>query len=331
MSSQRFFARDRGYEGAGANNGKDLGKDDRVPRPQGSNATVLSHPTVEIFPPDVIRRRAITSRGMTAETVQTVDCVKVEYRFCGPMHLLVMYEDGVRRDGETFVEGLPRKILRRFAGKLTFIPAGHQYHEWHELRALSRLTFLYFDLGKLKLQFDTDIADVPFTPRLFFEDEDLWHTALKLAELVESPALRDPLYFEALGVVVVYQLLRLHWNLPSSQPQAKGGLAVWQQRLATAYIEEHLADRIKLAALAQLARQSPFHFCRAFKQSLGMPPLRYQTKRRIERAKLLLAQPAMSVTDVGFTVGFGCSTSFATAFRKATGFTPSAYQRSLRG
>jgi AraC family transcriptional regulator len=60
-----------------------------------------------------------------------------------------------------------------------------------------------------------------------------------------------------------------------------------------------------------------------------MPPLRYQAKRRIEQAKVLLARPEMSVTEIGLTVGFGCSSSFATAFRKATGFTPTEYQRSL--
>jgi len=304
---------------------KEAGADDRVLLPPARIEKIVSHPTVEICPADLVKRRAITGHGMTAETVQSTRRGRVEYRFHAPMHLLVMHESGARRDGETFVEGLPRARLRRFARKLTFVPAGHQYHEWHELLALSRLTFFYFDPAKLS---ETNGAGVSFAPRLFFEDEALWHTALKLMELIEHPASGDQLYFEALGIVLMYQLLRLHRGVPEGQAQLRGGLGAWQQRILTAYIEEHLAERIDLATLAQLIHQTPFHFCRAFKQSFGMPPLRYQTKRRIEHAKLLLLEkPAISVTDIGLMIGFGCSTSFATAFRKATGFTPTSYQR----
>ena len=63
--------------------------------------------------------------------------------------------------------------------------------------------------------------------------------------------------------------------------------------------------------------------------SFGLPPHRYHTSRRIEHAKTLLAKLALSVTDIGMTVGFSETSSFTAAFRKATGFTPSAYHRSL--
>ena len=109
----------------------------------------------------------------------------------------------------------------------------------------------------------------------------------------------------------------------------RGGLAAWQQRAVTGYIEDHLAEPIPLAALARLARLSPHYFCRAFKQSFGMPPHRYHNSRRIERAKALLAKPLSSVTTVGFTLGFGETSSFSAAFRKTTGFTPTAYRRAV--
>ena len=58
-----------------------------------------------------------------------------------------------------------------------------------------------------------------------------------------------------------------------------------------------------------------------------MPPHRYHNSRRIEHAKTLLAKPVSSVTSIGFTVGFGETSSFSVAFRKTTGFTPTAYRR----
>src|ERR1700716_4406370 len=83
---------------------------------------------------------------------------------------------------------------------------------------------------------------------------------------------------------------------PPPGAPARGGLAAWQQRTVAAYIEEHLAEQIPLGTLAQLVRLSPYYFCRAFKQSFGIPPHRYHTGRRIEHAKILLAGRKLSVT-----------------------------------
>ena len=90
-----------------------------------------------------------------------------------------------------------------------------------------------------------------------------------------------------------------------------------------------MASRIPWANLAELVRLSPYHFCCAFKQSFGVPPHRYHSGRRIERAKALLAKPDYTVTEIGMAVGFSETSSFTAAFRKATGLTPTAYHRSL--
>jgi AraC family transcriptional regulator len=143
---------------------------------------------------------------------------------------------------------------------------------------------------------------------------------------VEAAILSD---FKPLGRVLAQELLRLQQGSAPTKQLVRGGLAAWQQRIVTTYIEEHLAEPILLATLAELAGLSTYHFCRAFKQPFGLPPHRYHTSRRIEHAKTLLAKPALSVTDIGMTVGFSETSSFTAAFRKATGLTPSAYHRSL--
>jgi AraC family transcriptional regulator len=266
---------------------------------------------------------------MAAESVQSASRIKTQYRFRAPMHLLVMYEKGELRGGEAFVEGLPRSTLRNLERKLTFVPAGHEYHEWHEPRGHTRIMLFYFDPAKIKIDLDLGMPDIYVGPRLLFEDATLWHTALKLKTLVDDLALGDRLYFEILGSLLVHELVRLSRGIPRMQPRVRGGLAAWQQRIVTAHIEEHVDERIRLATLAHLVRLSPCHFSRVFKQSLGMPPQRYQTNRLMERAKLLLAQPAISVMEIGLTIGFSSPTAFATAFRKATGLSPTDYRRSL--
>ena len=193
----------------------------------------------------------------------------------------------------------------------------------------SRVAYFYFDPAKMPTHLEAGVADTPLVPRLFFEDAALWDTALKLTRLIESGGSDNRHYFEALGTVLAHEVVRLNAGAQRIEAPVRGGLAGWQQKIVTAYIEEHLAEQIPLATLAQLVRLSTYYFCRAFKQSFGLPPHRYHNNRRIEQAKTLLAKPAPSVTDIGLTVGFSETSSFSAAFRKATGLTPTAYHRSV--
>ena len=241
---------------------------------------------------------------MTVETVEATSCESIEYRFRAARHLLAVCEQGARSDGDTFVEGLPKSSLRDLKKKLTFVPAGHEYHERQEPRISSRVVYFYFDPAKMPTLPQADAAGTPLSPRLFFEDTTLWDTAVKLRKQSDRAGSDNRLYVEALGLVLAHELVRLNAGIRPVEAPVRGGLAGWQQRIVTSYIEEHLSERIPLASLARLVRHSPHHFCRSFKQSFGMPPHRYHNSRRVEQAKTFLAKPGMSVTDVGLTVGF---------------------------
>jgi AraC family transcriptional regulator len=284
---------------------------------------------VEIYPPDAVKRRTVTWDGMAAEMVQAMSCEKIELRFRAPLHLLAVCFQGMRSDGDTFVEGLPRSRLRDVSRKLTFVPAGHEYHEWQEPRVLTRVVYFYFDPAKMPTYLEAGVAPAPLAPRLFFEDVTLADTALKLKRLMENAGADSGPYFEALGIVLAHELVRLNAGFSRIEAPVRGGLAAWQERTVTAYIEEHLAEQIPLATLAQLVRLSRYYFCRAFKQSFGMPPHHYHVHRRVEHAKSLLAKPGSSVTDIGLALGFSETSSFTTAFHKTIGLTPTAYRRSL--
>jgi AraC family transcriptional regulator len=290
---------------------------------------VAISPCVEIAPRDIATRRARSCNGMAAEVVRTIRRERIEIGFHASMHLLVIVEDGARVAGESSVEGLPPSSLRDLKRKLTFVPAAHGYHEWHQPSALSQTIYFYLDPAKFAGELDPAGSNFPLSPRLFFEDTALWQTALKLRRLIEAPGANSRLHFEALGVILAHELLRPETGYPRAEPRARGGLAGWQQRTVREFIEENLADSISIAKLADLVRLSPYHFCRIFKQSFGVPPHRYHTSRRIERAKALLANPDESVTTIGLMLGFSETSSFTTVFRKVTGMTPTAYRRGL--
>ncbi|HXN66991.1 MAG TPA: AraC family transcriptional regulator [Bradyrhizobium sp.] len=284
---------------------------------------------MSVAPHHAAIRRGIRWHGMAAEFVEATTHQRVDFSFRSSMHLLAAYEKGVRRDGVSHVEGAAQSTLRDVAKKLIFVPATHGYREWYDPRTPTGVTYFYFDPAELQIDSEQNLADIRFAPRLFFEDATIWSTAVKLRQALDVPGGANRLYAEALGVVLIHELVRLNRGTPSAEAAVKGGLAAWQQRILTSYIEEHLSEQIPLVTLARLVRLSTFHFCRAFKQSFGVPPHRYHTSRRIERAKAMLAERKHSVTEVGLTVGFSETSSFTAVFRKITGQTPSRYHRAL--
>jgi AraC family transcriptional regulator len=285
---------------------------------------------VEVYPPDIVKRRTVAWDGMAAEIVQAVRPGKIQFRFRAPLHLLALHDQGIRSDGETFIDGLPRSKLRDVSRKLTLVPAGHVYHdEWQEPRVLAHVVYFYFDPAGMPRYHEPNVEPAPLAARLFFDNATLSDTALKLKRLIERAEANSSRYLEAIGTVLAHELIRLNAGAPRIEVPVRGGLAAWQQRVITAYIEEHLAERISLTTLARLVNLSPYHFCRAFRQSFGTPPHRYHSSHRMEHAKTLLAHAASSVTEIGLAVGFRETSSFTAAFRKTTGQTPTAYRRSL--
>ena len=198
------------------------------------NTVNVTHPTVEIWPPEAAKRRTVSGRGVTVEDVESTARGKIQYRFRAPIHLLVIYEMGERHCGDSFVEGLPRSALRNLARRLSFVPAGHQYDEWHEASADTRRLHFYFDPAELRIQ--SSLLSRPFAPHLFFDDATLWQTALKLRGLLDSSASRDPHYLDALSRLLVHELVRFNLGLVGFRPTIRGGLAPWQQRLVSRYI-----------------------------------------------------------------------------------------------
>jgi AraC family transcriptional regulator len=286
-------------------------------------------PHVAVSPPAIVQRQGIRWDLVQVEQMELIRHASFDYEFKGPRHLLIASERAERYDGETLIDGLPRSNRREWNRRMTFIPAGHRFYGWQKPRSLLRCTFIHVDPLSSLLCSELRFAELDFRPRLFFFDADVWATALKLKAQLQYPCRSQKAYVEALGIALAHELTRLNEAGSALASETRGGLPGWQQKKVAQYIGEHLANEISLLSLAQLVQLSPFHFSRAFKQSFGMPPHRYLTWQRIERAKALLGERKLSVTEIGLDVGFSETSSFTAAFRKLTGETPTAYRRSL--
>jgi transcriptional regulator GlxA family with amidase domain len=74
--------------------------------------------------------------------------------------------------------------------------------------------------------------------------------------------------------------------------------------------------------LARVSHVSQAHFARSFKDAFGLPPHRYLLTRRLERAKALLRDTELSITDIAFRTGWKSLGTFGRIFRDVTGESP---------
>jgi len=97
-------------------------------------------------------------------------------------------------------------------------------------------------------------------------------------------------------------------------------------RRARDHIDRRYAEPLDLDALAAIAGVSKYHFVRRFEAAYGETPIRYLTRRRIERAQDLLRHVNLTVTEICMAVGFASLGSFSSRFRALVGESPTAYR-----
>lgn len=97
-------------------------------------------------------------------------------------------------------------------------------------------------------------------------------------------------------------------------------------RRARDLVDRSYADPLDLDALAAEAGLSRYHFVRTFADTYGDTPMRYLTRRRIERAQDLLRSANLTVTEVCMMVGFASLGSFSSRFRELVGESPTQYR-----
>ena len=97
---------------------------------------------------------------------------------------------------------------------------------------------------------------------------------------------------------------------------------------AVGLIQQRYWDQLSLSALSRQVGMSKYRLSHRFREVLGITFRDYLLKVRLERAKVLLAAGHVSITEVAHDVGFGDLPRFDKAFKRYTGFTPSAYRAS---
>ena len=146
---------------------------------------------------------------------------------------------------------------------------------------------------------------------------------LRLGEEMREPGFASHILSEGLVLQIAVELARFYRDIPDQA--SAGGLAPWRLRL----IDERLQDDSRpptLSELAALCRISVRQLTRGYRASRRSTIGEHVAQSRMESAKQMLAAGG-SVKSVAHSLGFTSSSSFCTAFRKATGATPSRFRR----
>jgi AraC-like DNA-binding protein len=162
------------------------------------------------------------------------------------------------------------------------------------------------------------------------------------ARLVEAACFARDGNREAVKAYIARAIALLHGE-PSTIPTnlrplegaprqvVRGALVAWQKRRLTAYIDAHLAERIRVEDLAQLLNLSESYFSRAFRRTFGTSAHEYLTRRRIEVAQSLMLTSRESLLAIALRCGLSDQSNFTRVFRRIVGENPYAWRRTRWG
>jgi AraC family transcriptional regulator len=164
-------------------------------------------------------------------------------------------------------------------------------------------------------------------------------TDMRLRALLESIAAEleagDAGWREVLRSLVhqlAIHLLRAHINVQRSDEIEMSRVGIVDRRLRRAieFMHDNCGRELSLAEIAGAAYLSAFHFARLFKKTAGVTPHAYLASLRIEKARRLLAETDLPITEVGAQVGYAGQSHFTLVFREATGMTPRAFRKAAQ-
>jgi AraC family transcriptional regulator len=174
-----------------------------------------------------------------------------------------------------------------------------------------------------------DPEQVQFRPLFSFYDPFLRHLSTELYHELENMSLFGPLFAESVANTIALHLLRKYANVSVTRPVPSGRLTAYQLQIINDYIHAHLDLKISLADLADCLHISVPHFEKMFRATLHCPPYRYVLECRIDRAKQLLSEGRLSLSDVAHECGFANQSHLTRHFSKFVGVSPARFMQSM--
>jgi AraC family transcriptional regulator len=174
-------------------------------------------------------------------------------------------------------------------------------------------------------------ADIVFLSSVI-TDETLTRLARAIVGEMSAERVGHAAMLDALVRQVVIHLLRGHLTVRKSDQieLSRAGPVDRRLRRAIEFIHDNFGREIAVEEIASAAYLSEYHFARFFKQISGVTPHVYLANLRLERARKLLAETALPISEIASLVGYQSQSHFTKMFKSVTGVTPRAYREAAK-
>lgn len=181
----------------------------------------------------------------------------------------------------------------------------------------SLLRFIFAIIDESKRTFDLPYSD----------------PELKKMKLLENPALGGQQLIKNYLELLLINLMRSETEKNSSEavflPQEQFDELISDRVIE--YMKEHVDERLSVADICSILHYNKSYIFRQFKKTTGSSLMSYFTKLKVQKAKQLLRETALSVSDISDLLSFDNPNYFSKTFKKATGYTPSTYRKMRSG
>jgi AraC family transcriptional regulator len=217
---------------------------------------------------------------------------------------------------------------REVAGDLDIIPA-RTATTWETKQAGTTLVMCVADalLRTVAMRLNRDPSSIDIADRFQMRDPVIEHIGWTIKADIDSDFAGGRLLLESLGVALAARLLQRHYRGSLPMREIRGGLTHAKLERVIAHIEDNLATRLSLPAIAEVAGMSVSHLKTLFRNSTGVPVYEYVLRRRVERAQLMLRNAKLSIAEIALATGFAHQSHLARHMHRILGYTPSAVRR----
>lgn len=234
--------------------------------------------------------------------------------------------------GELWLDGKQHKQQQLWKGHSAF----YDLRAATEAYLVDPFDFLHFHMPR---RYITEYAnreglsgfrDLEVPTGFGMNDPIIAHLGATLIPAIDRAQEANRLFVDHVTAALTAHVLATYGGNLGLRSRLQGGLAGWQLRRAKELIESKLDGDMTIADIALECGLSPSYFSRQFARSTGLAPHRWLLQRRVDRAKSLMRETELKLSEIAIACGFADQSHFTRVFVGIEGTTPRLWRAELR-
>ncbi len=202
-------------------------------------------------------------------------------------------------------------------------------HNIQFYRVNSIITYIQIDIGRYE-ELNKNDFDFPFlksgllTYKMFFKNDDVERI---FNDIIKEAALKR-VYYENYIKADVFRIyaIMLRCGMTAYDIKSEERGKIKKIMPAVKYAEENIGEKISVDKAASLVGVNKFHFCKIFKNAVGMTFIEYVNFLRLKKVEKLLLNTEKSISEIAYDCGFESIQYFNRKFKSKFGYTPREFR-----